>query len=88
MRAAACLVLVLRCDAIALRRRRVKAPPAAPVVEMPELIVLEETETPLLNLEFVPRVGWKGTVFPAVLSPACGALAAAAATLYAHVAYG
>jgi hypothetical protein len=42
------------------------------------------TETRLLNADFVPRAGWRGTVFPAVLSPVLCAGAVSAAALWLH----
>ena len=37
-----------------------------------------------LNLDFIPRVGWTGTVFPSVASPVLCSIAVSVATLWAH----
>ena len=37
-----------------------------------------------LNLDFVPRIGWKGTVFPSVASPVLCSVVASAVALYIH----
>ena len=41
-----------------------------------------------LNLDFVPRLGWKGTVFPSVASPLICSVVASAAALILHDQYG
>ena len=41
-----------------------------------------------LNLDFIPRFGWRGTVFPSVMSPILFSVASSAAVLVAHDAYG
>ena len=41
-----------------------------------------------LNLDFIPRVGWRGTVFPSVTSPVLFSIASSAVTLWMHDNYG
>lgn len=41
-----------------------------------------------LNLDFVPRLGWRGTVFPSVTSPVLCAAIASAIPLYLHESMG
>ena len=48
----------------------------------------EREQRPLVNTDFVPRVGWRGTVFPAVVSPLIASAAASTAALIAHELYG
>ena len=38
----------------------------------------------VLNLDFIPRLGWRGTVFPSVLSPVLCSIFSAACVLWAH----
>lgn len=91
MRCALALLILGGCHSIQLPfrgARRAKAPPAPRPGATARIFRADDHQPHVLNLDFVPRVGWRGTVFPAIVSPSLAAVAAAAATIYAHDTFG
>ena len=91
MRCALALLILGGCHSIQLPfrgARRAKAPPTPRPGATARIFRADDHQPHVLNLDFVPRVGWRGTVFPAIVSPSLAAVAAAAATIYAHDTFG
>ena len=49
-----------------------------------DVAVIKQVKLRPLNLDFVPRVGWRGTVFPSVLSPILSTILASFFALWLH----
>ena len=86
MRCALVLLVLRGCQCVQLRfrARRAKTLPTPPSGATARIFREDEQHRRVLNLDFVPRVGWRGTVFPAIVSPSLAAVATAGATIYAH----
>ena len=71
MRCALALLILGGCHSIQLPfrgARRAKAPPTPRPGATARIFRADDHQPHVLNLDFVPRVGWRGTVFPAVVS--------------------